>query len=189
MFAAASLQETYSSFSASNPTSVENKTRFSKSQSPLRVGQSQIRALCKGLIPGFLLLHSDVSTTCLENLRRETFPGNLGCHRSFGAVWAVGWLCSCPLADRKLSTAGIQVTMVMWGEKKQDLEVLAVPEHQASASKRAAGSLLPFDVSTHIRWSFCGICIHILDLTPGCSWLWAWWPKEWFSECFLSRFC
>lgn len=59
--------------------------------------------------------------------------------------------------------------MVMWGEKKQDLEVLAVPEQQASASKRAAGSLLPFAVSTRIRWSFCGICIHVLDLTPGCS--------------------
>lgn len=101
MFAAASLQETYSSFSASNPTSVENKTRFSKSQSPLRVGQSQIRALCKGLIPGFLLLHSDVSTTCLENLRRETFPGNLGCHRSFGAAssWMIVYV---PMGRQKI---------------------------------------------------------------------------------------
>lgn len=101
MFAAASLQETYSSFSASNPTSVENKTRFSKSQSPLRVGQSQIRALCKGLIPGFLLLHSDVSTTCLENPRRETFPGNLGCHRSFGAAssWMIVYV---PMGRQKI---------------------------------------------------------------------------------------
>lgn len=46
----------------------------------------------------------------------------------------------------------------------------------------------PFAVSTHIRCSFCGVCINALDLMLGCSCLWAGDPKNDFLHATRADF-